>query len=67
MRKKAMSFLLGCIALPLMAQVAPLEGFYYGSMPAPTGWEWQSVDSLSLNKDRSAESRCGPAGNSRCI
>ena len=52
MCKKVLSFLLGCIALPLMAQVAPLEGFYYGSMPAPTGWEWQSVDSLSLNKEQ---------------
>lgn len=36
MRKKALSFLLGCLAMPLMAQVAPLEGFYYGSMQAPT-------------------------------
>ena len=52
MRKKALSFLLGCLAMPLMAQVAPLEGFYYGSMQAPTGWEWQSVDSLSLNKEQ---------------
>ena len=52
MCKKAMSFFLGCLALPLMAQVAPLEGFYYGSMPAPTGWEWQSVDSLAFNKEQ---------------
>ncbi len=28
----------------------PLKGFYYGDMPAPTGWEWQSPDSLSYNK-----------------
>lgn len=52
MKKKTMSFLLGCLAMPLMAQVAPLEGFYYGQMQAPTGWEWQSVDSLSLNKEQ---------------
>ena len=52
MRKKTLSFLFGCLALPLMAQVTPLEGFYYGSMDAPTGWEWQSVDSLSLNKEQ---------------
>ena len=52
MRKKTLSFLLGCLAMPLMAQVAPLEGFYYGQMQAPTGWEWQSVDSLSLNKEQ---------------
>ena len=47
-----MSILLGCLALPLMAQVTPLEGFYYGSMNAPTGWEWQSVDSLAYNKEQ---------------
>ena len=41
-----------CLAMPFMAQVAPLEGFYYGTMQAPTGWEWQSVDSLSLNKEQ---------------
>jgi len=52
MRKKTLSLLLGCLALPLMAQVTPLEGFYYGEMQAPTGWEWQSVDSLSLNKEQ---------------
>ena len=52
MRKKTLGFLLGCLAMPLMAQVAPLEGFYYGSMQAPTGWEWQSVDSLSFNKEQ---------------
>ena len=47
-----MSFLLACLVMPIMAQVAPLEGFYYGQMQAPTGWEWQSVDSLSLNKEQ---------------
>ncbi len=26
------------------------EGFYYGKMTAPTGWEWQSPDSLGYNK-----------------
>ena len=52
MRKKTLSLLFGCLALPLMAQVTPLEGFYYGEMSAPTGWEWQSVDSLSLNKEQ---------------
>lgn len=51
MRKKTLSFLLGCLAVPLMAQVAPLDGYFYGTMPAPSGWEWQSVDSLSLNKE----------------
>ena len=50
MRKTTMSLLLGCLAAPLMAEVTPLEGFYYGNMPEPTGWEWQSVDSLAYNK-----------------
>ena len=52
MRKKTLSWLLGCMALPLMAEVTPLEGFYYGTMQAPTGWEWQSVDSLAYNKEQ---------------
>ena len=53
MHKRALSMLAAaCLAMPLMAQVASLEGFYYGSMQAPTGWEWQSVDSLSLNKEQ---------------
>ena len=37
MRKKTISFLLGCLAMPLMAQVAPLEGFYYGTMQQKKG------------------------------
>ena len=45
-----MSLLIGCIAAPLMAEVVPLGGFYYGNMSEPTGWEWQSVDSLAYNK-----------------
>ena len=52
MRKTTMSLLLGCLAAPLMADVAPLGGFYYGNMPEPTGWEWQSVDSLAYNKQQ---------------
>ncbi|MBR4043797.1 MAG: hypothetical protein IKJ10_04020, partial [Bacteroidaceae bacterium] len=53
MRKRTLSMLAAaCLAMPFMAQVAPLEGFYYGTMQAPTGWEWQSVDSLSLNKEQ---------------
>lgn len=48
--------LAGCLALPLaasmpmQAQRAPLGGFYYGEMAAPTGWEWQSPDSVAYNK-----------------
>lgn len=43
---------LGCLAAPLMADVEPLGGFYYGDMPEPSGWEWQSVDSLAYNKQQ---------------
>ncbi len=61
MRKTCMTFLLGCIVMPLAAQSVsldsranvmstPLAGFYYGNDTAPTGWEWQSPDSLSYNK-----------------
>lgn len=53
MRKKTMTFLLGClVAGPLAADVTPLGGFFYGSMPAPTGWEWQSPDSVAYNKQQ---------------
>lgn len=53
MRKKTMTFLLGClVAVPMCADETPLGGFYYGSMPAPTGWEWQSPDSVAYNKQQ---------------
>ena len=47
-----MSLLVSCMALPLMAQEKPLEGFFYGDTPAPTGHEWQCVDSLAYNKEQ---------------
>ncbi len=54
MRKFCMTLLLGLFAMPMMAQSVVggevLKGFYYGDMTAPTGWEWQSADSLSYNK-----------------
>ena len=50
MYNKTISFLLSCLFVPLFASADNLGGFYYGSMPAPTGWEWQSVDSLGYNK-----------------
>ena len=52
MRKTTITLLLGCLAAPLMADVTPLEGYYYGDMTAPSGWEWQSVDSLAYNKEQ---------------
>ena len=42
------------IALLLSAMVSaaqPLEGFYFGRDEAPSGWEWQSPDSLGYNKE----------------
>ncbi len=55
MRKTCMTLLLACLAAaPVSAQSIvggePLKGFYYGDMAEPTGWEWQSPDSLSYNK-----------------
>ena len=50
MHKTTMTLLAGLLATPLCAQTEPLSGFFYGQMEAPTGWEWQSPDSLSYNK-----------------
>lgn len=52
MRKSTMALLAGLIAVPSWAQIAPLGGFYYGRMEAPTGWEWQSPDSVAYNKQQ---------------
>ena len=42
------SLSLGCLA----SNTLPLEGFSYGEMTAPTGNEWESPDSLALNKEQ---------------
>ena len=52
MRKQCMTLLLGAVSLSAVAGVPPLGGYFYGSMPAPTGWEWQSPDSLAYNKQQ---------------
>ena len=52
MRKTTMTLLAAMLSAPMWAQVTPLGGFYYGHMPAPTGWEWQCPDSLSYNKQQ---------------
>ena len=52
MRKTTMTLLAALMAAPMWAQVTPLGGFYYGQMPAPTGWEWQSPDSVAYNKQQ---------------
>ena len=50
MHKTTLSLLFSCLSVPLFADVVPLGGFYYGDMPNPTGWEWQSPDSVAYNK-----------------
>ena len=55
---KTKSLLLACLAAPALAmaqpnaETQPLAGFFYGDMQAPTGWEWQSPDSLAYNKQQ---------------
>ena len=52
MRKLSMTLMAGVLALPMWAGVPPLGGFFYGNMEAPTGWEWQSPDSVAYNKQQ---------------
>ena len=52
MRKSTLTLLAGMLSLPALAQQAPLGGFFYGDMAAPSGWEWQSPDSLAYNKQQ---------------
>ena len=47
-----MTLLAGLLALPSFAGIPPLGGFYYGQMAQPTGWEWQSPDSIAYNKQQ---------------
>ncbi|MBP3228119.1 MAG: discoidin domain-containing protein [Bacteroidaceae bacterium] len=50
MTKRIPVLLLMAASLTAGAQQEVLEGYYYGDMAAPTGWEWQSPDSLAYNK-----------------
>ncbi len=52
MRKTTMTLLAALMSAPMWAQITPLGGFYYGQMPTPTGWEWQSPDSVAYNKQQ---------------
>ena len=52
MNKSTLTMLAALLAAPMYAQVAPLGGFYYGQMPQPSGWEWQSPDSVAYNKQQ---------------
>ena len=51
MFKRILLMMAGGVALTMSAQQQKLDGFYYGDASAPTGWEWQSPDSLSYNKE----------------
>ena len=49
---RTVSTLLSLLLSPyLLAQHKPLGGFAYGTLSAPTGKEWESVEELSLNKE----------------
>jgi len=49
--KPTFSFLaLGLWLATGCASAQTLEGYYYGHDSAPTGWEWQSPDSVAYNK-----------------
>ena len=52
MNKSTLTMLAALLASPMYAQVAPLGGFYYGQMSQPSGWEWQSPDSVAYNKQQ---------------
>ena len=52
MNKSSLILLAALLSSPMYAQMAPLGGFYYGQMPQPTGWEWQSPDSVAYNKQQ---------------
>ena len=52
MNKASLTLLVALLASPMYAQTAQLGGFYYGQMQSPTGWEWQSPDSVAYNKQQ---------------
>lgn len=52
MRKISCSLMLCWLACTGFAQQKALEGFQYGTEQAPTGKEWESPESLSLNKEQ---------------
>ncbi len=52
MRKLTLSLLAGCLAWQVHADVQPLAGFKYATEQAPSGHEWESPESLALNKEQ---------------
>ncbi len=52
MRKTTLTLLAALMSTPIWSQIAPLGGYYYGQMAQPSGWEWQSPDSVAYNKQQ---------------
>ena len=50
--KKIYSLWVACLVTCSVEAASHLDGFYYQSQGKPTGWEWQSPDSLAYNKEQ---------------
>ena len=50
--KKIYSLWVACLVACSVEAASHLDGFYYQSQGKPTGWEWQSPDSLACNKEQ---------------
>ena len=50
--KKSYILLMSCLLYCSAEAADRLGGFYYQSQGMPTGWEWQSPDSLACNKEQ---------------
>ena len=50
--KKTYFLLIACLLGCSVKAADRLGGFYYQSQGLPTGWEWQSPDSLACNKEQ---------------
>ena len=50
--KKIYSLWVACLVTCSVEAASHLDGFYYQSKGKPTGWEWQSPDSLAYNKEQ---------------
>ena len=50
--KKIYSLWVACLVTCSVEAASHLDGFYYQSQGKPTGWEWQSPDSLACNKEQ---------------
>lgn len=52
MRRPTLFLASALLSAPMWAQIAPLGGYFYGQDAAPSGWEWQSPDSVAYNKQQ---------------